>query len=246
MAAGAATDYHPCMNLLVVDDDDLVRQTLRRVLSQEGWKVVAVGSLERARAELARNDFIVAIVDLNLDGENGLTLVRELDDEHGIGVIILSGRADPADRVIGIEIGADDYLTKPFDNRELVARVRRRIAEKTVLRAAVQRTQAGIGELRVAGWRIDLVAHRAAAPDGSQVVLSDAETRVLTVLAGARGLPIGRDEIHRRAFGGERDPLDRRIGVHIAHVRKKLGLTNVAGIRTVHRVGYVLEIDPDT
>jgi two-component system, OmpR family, response regulator len=155
-------------NILVVDDDERIRRLLTRYLGREGYLVREAGSVEEMRQCLAEALPSLLILDLMLPDGNGLTLAREIRARSDVPIIMLTGKSDTVDKVVGLEIGADDYVTKPFDQRELLARVR------TVLRRAG--TPSGlhaegrhITSARFAGWCLDLLAHELRAPSGEPV-----------------------------------------------------------------------------
>ena len=228
--------------ILVVDDEDDVRRTVSLLLEDEGYAVLEAATADEAERIIAQNTIALALVDLRLGDQDGLDLVRTLAVTPGVAIIILSGKGSAIDKVVGIEVGADDYITKPFDNRELLARVKRRIARLRALRE-LTRDQDENAPITVAPWTIDPAAHSVEKADGTHADLADGEFRTLLFLARNRGTVLSRDAIHRAVVGpGERDPLDRRIDVHVSNLRKKLGLpAGEGGIRTVHRVGYVID-----
>lgn len=226
--------------VLVVDDDADIRRMIHKSLDIEGFAVTEAGTLYEAREILDREAFDVALVDITLGDEDGLTLVRALSSRHDMSLIVISGRDDEATRVLGIEIGADDFISKPFRMRELTARIRRRCDRLTAIRQRSEPSKTPLSE-KLAGVVVDMVGHRIEMPSGEMVDLSESEFSVLRVLLDNRGAILSRDDIHKHIFGYERDPLDRRIDAHVSHIRKKLALKNDSVIRTVHRAGYVLE-----
>lgn len=226
-------------HVLVVEDDPAIRRLIARVLRLERFEISEAATIDDALSIVERGGIDVVLIDLGLGGDDGLILVRELSAIDDLGLIIVSGRMDSPTRVLGIELGADDFICKPFDNRELAARVRRRYERIRSLRAA--RTGPAASQVTVAGLSVDLVAHTVTRSDGTLVKLSESEFAVLRTLIDSRGAILSRDDIHRTIFGSERDPLDRRIDTHVANIRKKLGGTPDSAIRTVHRAGYVLD-----
>jgi len=231
-------------SILVVDDEPEMRATLARYFSSEGFTVAAVGDGKAMNQALLKGKCDLVILDLGLRNEAGLDLLRELRATFNIAVIILTGKSDPVDRVVGLELGADDYVTKPFFNRELLARV------KAVLRRsqpppAVAEHQAernGAKFIRFDGWRIDLVARTLSSPKNQQMLLTTAELNILVELAENAGEAITRDRLmhvaHRRTWS----PVDRSVDVHVHNLRKKL---NDASSRTdmiiaVRNIGYML------
>lgn len=228
-------------HVLIIDDEPAIRTIVSAMLEAEGFTPHEAGTVEEARDALDRHDIAVAIVDLRLRGEDGLEIVRELSIRPEIATLIVSGKADPVDRVIGLEAGADDYVTKPFDQRELTARVRRQISRVEQIRGAADDT-AGTDVFQLKDWTIDTRTRRVCDREGSQAHLTEPEFSTLVHLLENRGTALSRDDIHCAVIGDtERRPDDRRIDVWITALRKKLGLPRGIGIRTVHRVGYVID-----
>jgi two-component system, OmpR family, response regulator len=228
--------------VLIVDDDPSVCDLIRAVLSDDGFVMREAPDLRRARDILKAEDISVCLVDLQLKGGSGLDLVKELSGSSQVGTIILSGRADVVDRVIGLEFGADDYMTKPFHARELSARVRRMSARIGQLRARGE-TRAAREPLQLGRWSIDPVRYTVTDATGARVSLSKPEVRALATLVENRGVVLSRDQIHAAVMGPvERHPTDRRVDVYVSNIRKKLGAGESGDlIRTVHRVGYIVD-----
>ncbi|MBJ3775916.1 response regulator transcription factor [Acuticoccus mangrovi] len=226
---------------MVVDDDMDIRNLVGMVLSEEGFDVIKASGIEEAEGLLEVHDILVALVDLRLRDKDGLDLVRKLAMHHDVGIMILSGKGGTLDRVIGIEVGADDYITKPFDNRELLARVKRRAARVRAMRDGM-RSRHESEPVAFGDWTIDHERHAVFDKQGAQANLSESEFRTLACLVRNRGSVLSRDELYNYVVGpGIRDPLDRRIDVYVSSLRKKLGLAGPSAIRTVHRVGYIVD-----
>lgn len=228
--------------IMIVDDDKQIRQIVSMLLTDEGFTVVEAGSAAEAEQLIEQSGIALALVDLRLGDKDGLDLVRKLAVQPEFGIIILSGKASAVDKVIGIEVGAHDYITKPFDNRELIARVKRHMARLRTLRE-MARGHDDMAPIVLGNWTVDPASHSVQHADGSLADLSDSEFRTLLCLARYRGTVMNRDAIYRFVVGpGQRDPLDRRIDAHVSNLRKKLNLpAGEGGIRTVHRVGYVID-----
>ena len=233
--------------VLVVEDDVEVQNVVVQILSREKFRVATADSVRAAEAILDAQNVTLALVDLTLRDGNGLDLVRRLSLDPMVGTIIMSGAADDMDRIIGLEVGADDYVTKPFNNRELAARLRRHAA-----RIQFIREQSGSGKPAnganghegpsLGGWTIDESRRAVYSEDGERATLSDAEFRTLICLFRHQGMVMSRDGLYREVVGpGSRDPLDRRIDVYVSGLRKKLNLTDPHRIRTIHGVGYILD-----
>lgn len=232
-------------NILVVEDDKSIREILSMILSQENFAVSVAGSVAEAEQCLSARNFLVALIDLRLDDGDGLELVRKLASRETTAVIIISGRSDPVDKVIGIEVGADDYIGKPFETRELIARVKRhasRMRQLQVLGRAVPGAVQDEPRMIIGQWSLDSARHIVENESGDRPNLSDAEFRALEFLLTNRGKVMSRDRIYHYVVGSpQRDPLDRRIDVHVSSLRRKLNLGTMDGIRTVHRVGYIVD-----
>lgn len=227
--------------VLVVDDDAGMRAALLKILRRNGFRCTSAGDHLEMAERLARQAVDLVLLDMMLPGRNGLDICRDLrrGEGEGLPVIMISARSTEADRVAGLELGADDYIAKPFGESELVARIR------AVLRRA--RPHAGTrgagrsDRLRFAGWTVDLRRREVHAATGAQVELSGAEFDLLTTLLQNPQAVIGREvllELSRMRLPGSSD---RSIDVLICRLRRKLGDEEArAMIRTVRGVGYML------
>jgi two-component system OmpR family response regulator len=181
----------------------------------------------------------LVILDLMLPGEDGLTLARSLRSESGIGIIILTGRGETVDRIIGLEMGADDYLPKPFHLRELLARV------KSVLRRVQSRTgdgpQPNRSRARFAGWNLDLSSRELVSPNGEEVRLTTGEFDLLAAFVNNANQVLSRDRLLDLARNREAGPFDRTIDVQVGRLRRKLedDPQNPSMIKTVRGSGYI-------
>ncbi|UOM32769.1 response regulator transcription factor [Acuticoccus sp. I52.16.1] len=236
--------------VLVVEDEPAVQDLVAQILTREKFRVATADSVRAAEKVLESEDVVLALVDLTLRDGNGLDLVRRLSLDPTVGTIILSGAADDMDRIIGLEVGADDYVTKPFNNRELAARLRRHAARIQFIReqanhppVANANGHAPKSEGPSLGpWAIDEARRAVYHESGARAALSDAEFRTLICLFRNQGTVLSRDGLYHEVVGpGSRDPLDRRIDVYVSGLRKKLNLTDPHRIRTVHGVGYILD-----
>ena len=231
---------HAPEHLLVVDDDREIRRLLEEYLAQAGYRVTAVGDGKDMRRALEGNRIDLVVLDLMLPGEDGLTLCRELRGRSNVPVLMLTARGDEIDRIVGLEMGADDYLAKPFSPRELLARIR------SILRRAHALPPNLVAEdvtaFRFAGWTLDVASRNATAPDGLVVPLSGAEFRLLRVLLEHPQRVLSRDQLLELANGREAILFDRSIDVLIGRLRKRLrddGKEHSL-IKTVRGEGYVL------
>ena len=231
--------------ILVVDDDARLRNRLRSFLQREGYHAHALSGGEELRAFLKERSADLVVLDLMMPGEDGLSLTRYLRENFTIGILILTGKGEPVDRVVGLEMGADDYLAKPFNLRELLARVRsvsRRIESTGASAPADGHSPADTEILAFDGYRMDVACRRLVGPDGADVSLTGTEFNLLLVLAKRAGRPLSRDLLLDAVGNRDWQPYDRSIDLHISHLRKKLEKDprNPSIIKTVRNVGYVL------
>jgi DNA-binding response OmpR family regulator len=226
-------------HILVVDDQREIRDLIREYLTGEGFRVTTARDGAGLREELARSPVDLVILDLMLDGEDGLQLARELRSQSEVGILMLTGRSEPVDRIIGLEMGADDYLPKPFHLRELLARV------KSILRRAALHSGDKPGgqptQMSFAGWRLDLTRRELFSPAGEEVRLTSGEFALLVVFVDHAGQVLSRDRLLDLARGREAGPFDRTIDVQIGRLRRKLeeDSHSPALIKTVRASGYI-------
>lgn len=232
--------------ILVVDDDSALRGLLEEYLTREGFEVAGVEDGEAMDAWLAEHEPGLVILDLMLPGEDGLTLARRLRTRTQVPIIMLSARGDDIDRIVGLEVGADDYMPKPFNPRELLARIRAVLrrgaptdAEETP--EDFQGQGAADGSVFAFGpYRLDLNL-RELRRDGKPVVLTSGEFDLLRVLVEHRDRVLDRDRILDLLKGYERSPFDRSIDVQIARLRAKIepDTKRPSYIRTIWGKGYL-------
>lgn len=228
-------------HILVVDDDARIRQMLIRYFEDEGYHVSAVADGRGMRDALQRNAIDIVLLDLILaGGEDGLMLAREVRAKSDVPIIMLTGRDDIVDRIVGLEMGADDYIAKPFHLREVLARLR------TVLRRhhprAGNSADAEVGDvIRFNGWLLDPQERRLVTPKGADVALTTGEFNILLVMAKHPGRVFSRDTLMNLTRGRNYEAFDRAIDAQISRLRKKIELGNNAPslIRSVRGVGYV-------
>ena len=225
-------------HVLVVDDDAEIRKLLGEYLERNGFRVSLAtdgGEMRRALGE-ARPDIVV--LDLMLPGDSGLALCRDLRATSNLPVIMLTARGEEIDRIVGLEMGADDYLAKPFSPRELLARIRsilRRAHGPPAARGEAQR-------VRFAGWTLDRGARQLVAPDGVVVPLSGAEFRLLSVFLAHPHRVLDRNQLMDLTVGRDGEPFDRSIDVQVSRLRVRLrdDGRDPRIIKTVRSEGYVL------
>src|SRR5579872_6279233 len=229
-------------HILVVDDQQEICDVVKDYLTGEGYLVSTAHDGSAMRRVLGQAHIDLVILDLMLPGEDGLSLARELRSESGIGIIILTGRGETVDRIIGLEMGADDYLPKPFHLRELLARV------KSVLRRASSRAQTekatGLGgraKARFAGWHLDLSTRELVSPDGGEVRLTTGEFDLLAAFVNNANQVLSRDRLLDLARNREAGPFDRTIDVQVGRLRRKLepDPQKPTIIKTVRGTGYI-------
>ncbi len=229
--------------LLVVDDDAELRDLLVRYLRTNGFDVAAVPDGLAMEKHLRSHPVDLVILDLMLPGKDGLAIVRELRSEGDLPIIMLTARGDEIDRIIGLEVGADDYLAKPFNARELLARIRAVLRR----RAAAGRpgTRAGEGQTYNFGpYRLDVKAHRLTRGE-TEVSLTAADFKLLCLFARHPYQLLSRDALMDMLKGYERAPFDRSIDVRVTRLRRKIE-DHPAGqvlIRTVRGEGYMFTPD---
>jgi two-component system OmpR family response regulator len=227
-------------HILIVDDDAEIRSLLRDYLERNGMRAEAVADGNGMRTALQRGRFDLVILDLMLPGEDGLTLCRDLRARSNLPVIMLTARGEETDRIVGLEMGADDYLPKPFNPRELLARI------KAVLRRAqsLPESPASVDarRMRFAGWTLDLTTQQLTSPKGVVTPLSSGEYRLLRVFLEHPNRVLSRDQLLDFTRGREATPFDRSIDVQVGRLRRRLGDAGrePALLKTVRNEGYVL------
>ena len=230
------------VRVLVCDDELDVREMLQEYLRKRGFDVISAANADQLRAMLEAGNVDLIVLDINMPGEDGLSALRSLRRENNTPVIMLTAAGEPVDRIIGLEMGADDYLGKPVDLRELEARI------KAVLRRGVGSAQDEIertGKARFGTFQLDLEAAKLINQDGEEVPLTAMEYNLLKLFAQNRGRVLNRDQIREQAHDRSWDPFDRSIDIRISRLRRKIepNPEKPAFIRTVRGIGYVY--DPD-
>ncbi len=223
--------------LLVVDDDPQLRQLVSEYLGENGYVVRVAGDGKAMWAEIDRAPVDMVILDLMLPGEDGLSLCRGLRNRSSIPILMLTARGEETDRIVGLEMGADDYLPKPFSPRELLARI------KSILRRAGDPAMTQPARaFRFAGWTLDIGAHHLVDSGGVVVPLSTGEFRLLKTLVENGNRVMSRDQLMESLAGRESGPFDRTIDVMVSRLRRRLGddAREPALIKTVRNGGYLL------
>lgn len=230
----------PPEHLLVVDDDREIRRLLDQYLSQAGYRVSVAedGKAMRRVMEHSRVDLLV--LDLMLPGEDGLVLCRDVRSRSNLPILMLTARDAEIDRIVGLEMGADDYLPKPFSPRELLARIRSILRRAQSLPPNLVPTE--VSAFRFAGWTLEVASRNAISPDGVVVPLSGAEFKLLRVLLEHPHRVLSRDQLLELTNGREPIVFDRSVDVLVGRLRKRLrdDGKEAALIKTVRGEGYVL------
>jgi two-component system, OmpR family, response regulator len=229
-------------HVLAVDDDPIIRQAIADYLGQYEFRVTAVADGGAMQAVLANEVVDLVVLDLKLLAEDGMALARRLRDESAIPIIMLTGRREEADRVMGLELGADDYLTKPFSPRELLARIRAVLRRR---RPEIQHGRPeGIRAYRFDGWELNLNTRRLRNRDGQTVPLSNGEFSLLVVLLGAPDRVLTRDQLLDMSRLHGDDVYNRSVNTQILRLRRKLETdpANPRYICTERGAGYVFSV----
>jgi len=225
--------------LLIVDDDPGIRELTAAFLAQHGYVVDTASGGAEMRAALARHDYALVVLDVMMPGEDGLTILRGLDRETGPAVILHSVIGEDVDRIVGLEMGADDYVAKPANPRELLARIRS-VLRRSRSDAGASRTVVERSFLRFAGWRLDPVGRQLYDPDGVLINLSDGEFRLLLALVERPRRVLTRDALLDFSRGPMAEHFDRAIDVQLSRLRKKLARPGAEDlIRTIRNEGYM-------
>lgn len=225
-------------HILIVDDDERICSLLMRNLTREGYKVSTVTNGTEMSRCIERDMPDLVILDLMLPGEDGLALARELRSHPTLGIIMLTGKGETVDKIVGLETGADDYISKPFDNRELLARIRsvlRRLKSHLNISQAQTRRVAHFLD-----WTFDLTAYELISPAGEIIPLTSYEYKLLGVFVNSSNRVLKRDLILDLIAEREWNPDDRSIDVLVAKLRKKLepDIQNPLLIKTLRGTGY--------
>ena len=233
----------PVERVLVVDDDPALRELLSDYLTANGMVVEAVGDGAAMRSALLAGMPGAIVLDLMLPGEDGLSLARELRTHSAVPILMLSARGEEIDRVIGLEVGADDYLAKPFGPRELLARLRALLRRSRSVATAPDTPDASETPSllpRFGPFQLDLAAHRLLR-DGVEVRLTGAEFDLLRIFVERPNRVLSRDTLVSQLKGYERDPFDRSIDIRVTRLRRKIEIDPAAPVyvRTIRGEGYL-------
>ena len=229
-------------HVLIVDDDREIRGLLAQYLEKHDFRTTAVADGKEMRRVLERSHIDLLVLDLMLPGEDGLSLCRDLRGRSQLPIIMLTARGEDVDRIVGLELGADDYVAKPFNPRELLGRI------KAVLRRSAHAPRdpspESVRGFSFGGWRLDTVTRTLNSSEGREIALSGAEYRLLAVLLGAGNRVLTRAQLTELLRGRDADPFDRSIEVRVSRLRQILGDDARAPqiIKTVYGEGYVIGV----
>jgi two-component system, OmpR family, response regulator len=227
-------------HVLVVDDQREICELIRDYLMDEGFRVSTANDGIGMREVIARGSVDLVILDLMLHGEDGLQLARELRSCSDVGIIMVTGRGETVDRIIGLEMGADDYLSKPFHLRELLARLRS-VLRRGPTRGAAERGAARRARFRFCGWSLDMASRELVSPAGGDVRLTTGEFELLAAFVNHANQVLSRDRLLDLSRHREAGPFDRTIDVQVGRLRRKLedDPKSPTMIKTVRGGGYI-------
>jgi len=231
------------LHIAILDDEVDITQLLANYLQSHGFRVTQLHSGQALMTLMPADPPALVLLDLGLPGEDGFSIARQLREHWRCGLVIVTGRGDAVDKVVGLEVGADDYVTKPFDLRELLARIKAVMRRMAPVEApATAPTAAARSKLRFAGWELDTAARRLTSPGGGDVVLTTGEFDLLCAFAQHAGRVLSRDFLLELTRGREAAPFDRTIDVQVGRLRKKLEIDaeNPQIIKSVRGAGYIL------
>jgi len=224
-------------HILIVEDEPITREQLVSYFEEEGFRVSSTGSGNEVQKIIDNTDVILVLLDIKLPGKDGLTLTREIRINSDVGIILVTSKQEQIDRLLGLESGADDYVTKPFDPRELLSRSR-----NLIRRVQLQQSQRKRNHIRNFGeWVLDLNKRELTSPDGEAIQLSAGEYQLLLAFMEKAGEVMNRDELMNRIRNREWFPDYRYIDVLVGQLRKKLGerASTARIIATIHGTGYL-------
>jgi two-component system phosphate regulon response regulator OmpR len=235
-------------HIVVVDDEQGIRETLEEYLTLQGYRVTCADGGEALRSIVEEHDIDLVVLDITMPGEDGLSLARFLRETREVGIIMLTAAGGVVDRIVGLEMGADDYLAKPVDLRELLARVKavlRRSAAKGA--APGEAGGAPVSEARFGDCRLDLDAHKLFDTEGAEIPITSMEFDLLKAFAEHPNRVLSRDQLLDMAHNRDWEPFDRSIDIRIARIRRKVERDPAKPqiIKTVRGAGYLFARDPD-
>lgn len=230
--------------LLVCDDEPDVREMLQEYLSKRGFEIVAAANSDELRNAIEAHEIDLILLDINMPGEDGLTTLRGLRSDNQVPVVMLTAAGEVIDKIVGLEMGADDYLAKPVDLRELEARIKAVLRRKTEPAPVATKTDAP-EHAPFGAFTLDLTAAKLRDSEGQEVALTAMEFNLLALFARNKGRVLNRDQILEQAHDRSWDPFDRSIDIRISRLRRKIESNPQKPqiIKTVRGIGYIY--DPD-
>ena len=231
------------LHIAVVDDEVDITLLLANYLQGQGYRVTQLHDGRSLMTLMPDDPPALVLLDLGLPGEDGFSIARQLREHWRCGLVIVTGRGDAIDKVVGLEVGADDYVTKPFDLRELLARIKAVLRRMAPSPGPVAPVPAAPGRrLRFAGWELDTAARRLTSPQGQEAPLTSGEFDLLCAFAQHAGRVLSRDFLLGQTRGREAAPFDRTIDVQVGRLRRKLeaDAEDPQIIKSVRGAGYIL------
>src|SRR6185312_5814229 len=231
-------------HVLVVDDDPAMRDLIADYLGENELRVTRAATGAEMTQVLSQSAIDVLVLDLRLAGEDGMDLARKVRAESAIPIIMVTGRKDEADRVMGLELGADDYVTKPFSPRELLARVRAVLRRSTMLQDLLPARDEKRRAYRFAGWELNLRTRRLMSPDGERIELTNGEFSLLQAFCAAPRRVLSRDQLLELSRLNRAEVYDRSIDVQILRLRRKIEVnpSHPEYIKTERGAGYMFDV----
>ncbi|MGC3937365.1 response regulator [Roseobacter sp. EG26] len=235
------TDHRP--TILVCDDEPDVREMLEEYLERRGFDVILAEDSIVLRAKIADHAVDLILLDINMPGEDGLSILRSLRPESDVAVVMLTAAGEVIDRIVGLEMGADDYLAKPVDLRELEARIKAVLRRKQAPDVQKADGQSGVRTAKFGTFTLDFGAAKLFSESGEDVPLTAMEFSLLKVFADNKSRVLNRDQLLEQAHDRSWDPFDRSIDIRISRLRRKIEANpqKPAIIRTVRGIGYIYD-----
>jgi two-component system, OmpR family, response regulator len=232
-------------HILVVDDDPAIRELLRDCLEPEGFRVSEAANSAAMQALLSAGHIDLVTLDLMLGGENGLNLAQDIRSQYSVPIIMITGKGDMIDRIVGLELGADDYIAKPFHPREVVARIRAVLRRGEPVEATQGLSNPKSERLSFEGWIMDIGRREVMSSDNGSLALTTAEFNLLEILARRPQRVHSRDTIMDLLKGHDWTPFDRSIDALVSRLRRKIEIDpdNPRLLKTVRGVGYIFACD---
>jgi len=234
-------------SILIVDDDLEIRELLLDYLGDNNFNVAAVENGEAMKAHIESEVPNVVLLDIHMPGEDGLTLAKYLRQNHNLGIIMVTGAGETVDRIVGLEVGADDYVAKPFDLRELLARIRSVQRRYHANNSLVKSEETKGSQAKIGSFLLDLDAHRLISKNDEEVKLTSMEYDLLRAFTKSPNRVLSRDDILNLTQSRDWDPYDRSIDIRIARLRQKIedDPKHPQIIKTIRGAGYMFVPNPD-